>query len=81
MSENKKLGEDEIDNRFALHPGSTTTIPKHRETRKRFIDLANYIDETVIDPRAKALALTALQESAMWSNFGIALEAPAVLDA
>lgn len=62
----------EISNRFGFHPATADTIPLHEATRAHFIWLATWITEFVPEGRERALALTALQEAAMWSNAGIA---------
>lgn len=66
------LGRDEIDRRLGFHPATAETIPMFEDTRARVIELANHWDETLPDGREKALALTALQEAAMYANAAVA---------
>lgn len=72
------IGKQEIENRFGYHKGSAETMPKHAKVRQEFIAMANFIDQTIPDGRAKSCAMTALQEAGMWTNFGVAEQAPLV---
>ena len=72
------LGKEEIRNRFGYHQGNGLTVPLHERVREAYIALAEYLDEILPDGRGKSLAFTELQVSAMWSNFGIAEQAPLV---
>lgn len=62
----------EINKRFGYHKANDQTIPLHGATRAHFIWLATWVTEFVPAGREQTLALTALQEAAMWSNAGIA---------
>lgn len=72
------LGRDEINHRFGFHAGTSVTIPKYEVVRAGFKDFAEFLDRVLPDGRAKSTAMTKLQESSMWSNFGIAELAPLV---
>lgn len=62
----------EIDNRFGFHPATDDTRERHQNAREAFIAMAQVVVELVPKGREQALALTALQEAAMWTNAGIA---------
>lgn len=66
------LGRDEINRRLGFHPATADTISMFEDTRARVIELANHWDEVLPDGREKALALTALQEAAMYANAAVA---------
>lgn len=76
------LGKDEIENRFGFHKGTlegpNATAPRHAALRVRFREFAEMLDEAIPDGREKSLALTALQESSMWTHFAVAKDAPLV---
>lgn len=61
-----------VANDFGFHPANDVTKPLHEAVRLRFRKLAEFILDTVPIGREQSLALTALQEAAMWSNAGIA---------
>jgi len=79
------LGPDEIEHRFGFHKatveGENATLPKHRETRLKFREFAEWLDVTLADSREKSLVFTALQEASMWSHCAIAMDAPLVTEA
>lgn len=72
------VGPKEILNRFGYHAGDNVTSHRHEQVRKAFIEFAKILDEIVPDGSAKDTAFDKLQESSMWSNFGIAELAPVV---
>lgn len=65
--------DPDIKNRLGFHARTEVTGPKHAEVRKHFIWLGSWVKANVPAGREQALALTALQESAMWANAGIAI--------
>jgi len=72
----RKQGDPErrdIKQRFKFHPGSGITGPKHAEVRSAHLVLALWVLDNVPASRERSLALTALQESMMWSNAAIAI--------
>lgn len=79
MADGKSLTKDDILNRFGYHRGTEETIPKHEQIREAYILIANYLNETLPDGRAKSTAFTWLQQSSMWANFSIAEMSPLVL--
>ena len=73
------LDNEEINQRFGHHKatieGDNATLPRHTETRKRFMDLAEYLDRVVKDGRAKAVMFTELETASMWAHKAIAGDA------
>lgn len=63
---------DEMRNRLGYHPGTLVTQGRHRIMREVALTFASHILAQVPEGREQALALTALQESLMWANAGIA---------
>jgi len=63
----------DIHNRLAFHPGNETTIPLHEGIRLKSEALAQHYDKVLPDSREKSLALTNLQQAAMWANASIAI--------
>lgn len=74
----RALSNEEIETRFGYHRGTDETIPKHEIVRQGFIAFATFLNENVPDGRAKSTAMTNLQQTAMWANYGIAELAPLV---
>ena len=68
------IGYEEIVRRIGFHPSTPATVPVYEENRRRFIELAEYVDGLPAG-REVALALTALQEALMWANAAVACEA------
>jgi hypothetical protein len=64
---------DEMRNRFGFHPANEITAPKHDSVRQEVLYTACLFADTLPDSREKSLALTALQEAAMWANAAIAI--------
>jgi hypothetical protein len=65
---------DGLDDRFKHHPPSTQEVADtHIEVRRLLSELAGRIDSLVPDGREKSLAITKLEEAAMWANKAIAL--------
>ena len=76
----RTISDEELDRRFGFHPGTEETIPQHEKCREAFRQIAwwvdNYIPNGPESLRAKACALTAIQEASMWANAAIANTAP-----
>lgn len=68
---------NDIENRFAFHPATEVTGPKHDAVRAACRTLAHYLSGELPEGRHKALSLTALQESMMWANAAIACDTKA----
>jgi hypothetical protein len=71
-----KIGEqqiyDDTVHRLGYHKVTEETLPKHAEVRRHFMWLDSWILDNIPSGRESALARTALQEAAMWSNAAIA---------
>lgn len=65
---------DDVRNRFVFHPATEATGPVHDRVRREHLKLASLIAELVPPGRHQSLAFTALQESMMWSNAGVACD-------
>lgn len=76
------VGKDEIEHRFGFHKatieGPNATLPKHRDTRLKFREFAEFLDEVLPPGRAKSVAFTELENASMWSHKAIAETAPVV---
>ena len=76
------LGREEIEHRFGFHKatieGENATLPKHRDTRLKFREFAEWLDEVLPDGRAKSVAFTELENASMWAHKSIAETAPVV---
>lgn len=67
------IGREDLERRFAFHPADTPVKrDAHELVRTRHLQLANELDATIPDGREKSLAITALEQSMMWSNAAIA---------
>lgn len=78
------LGVDEIENRFGFHKatieGDNASLPKHRDTRLKFREFAEFLDTVLPDGRAKSVAFTELENASMWAHKAIAETAPLVTE-
>ena len=78
------LGPAEIEHRFGFHKatieGDNATLPKHRNTRLRFREFAEFLDGVLPDGRAKSVAFTELENASMWAHKAIAETAPLVTE-
>ena len=63
---------DRIENAFTYHTPKGDQLAKCQAIRDEAKKLAYLIMETVPDSREQALAITKLEECAMWANAGIA---------
>lgn len=68
-----RVTETELRERFGFHPATEETIPMHEEVRGLCLELARSLNELLPESREKSLAMTALQEAAMWSNAAVAI--------
>ena len=80
----KEAFQAEVDtwaDRMGYHKANDTTVPLHQGLRQDFIHVAEMVIRSVPPGRERSLALTALQESLMWANAGVAINlAPLALD-
>lgn len=76
------LGADEIEHRFGFHKatieGENATLPIHRDTRLKFREFAEWLDDTLPQGRAKAVMFTELESASMWAHKSIAETAPVI---
>lgn len=76
------LGAQQIEHRFGFHKatieGENATLPKHRDTRLKFREFAEWLDEVLPEGRAKSVAFTELENASMWAHKSIAETAPLV---
>lgn len=79
------LGRTEIEHRFGFHKatieGENATLPKHVNTRLKFREFAEWLDEVLPEGRAKSVAFTELENASMWSHKAIAETAPVINEA
>lgn len=61
---------------IVFHPATPTTGPRHDAVRAAAAAYAAALAAVVPGGRHRALALTAVQESMMWANAGIACDTP-----
>ncbi len=76
------LGKNEIEHRFGFHKatveGENATLPVHSDTRLKFREFAEWLDQNLPDGRAKSVAFTELENASMWSHKAIAELAPLI---
>jgi len=79
---NASIGAEEIEHRFGFHKatieGDNATLPQHREVRIKFREFAAFLDEVMVEGRAKRVAFTNLEDASMWAHKAIAETAPVV---
>jgi hypothetical protein len=69
-----------IDNDFKFHPATPETGPRHARIRRLCHALAVELVQEVPEGREQSLALTALEETMMWANAGIARASARAID-
>ena len=67
------ISMEQLRNRFGFHPGTEDTIPKHEAVRAEALGFAVFLNSILPESREKSLALTAVQEAAMWANSAVAI--------
>jgi hypothetical protein len=66
--------EEQVRALFAHHPPTTRDrIAAHEDVREAAADLAIQLNHWLPESREKSLALTSLQQAAMWANAAIAI--------
>lgn len=79
-TDNRSVGLEEIMNRFGFHKGTTEgptpTVPRHAYLRVAFAEFADMLDRVLPPGRAKAIAFTELETTAMWAHKSIAELSP-----
>jgi hypothetical protein len=79
-----RVSDDDLNDRFRYHPPTTQArIDAHQGVRDRARGLALWLNDHLPESREKSLALTAVQEAAMWANAAVAIhgEGPATINA
>lgn len=62
-----------LDERFKHHAPKAEWVGQlHSDVREVCLNLANFLDDRIVDSREKSLAITHLEEVMMWSNAAIA---------
>lgn len=78
----ERIGTEEIEHRFGFHKATTeglnATLPRHRDTRLKFREFAEWLDQVLPPGRAKSVAFIELENASMWSHKAIAEQAPAI---
>lgn len=81
----ERIGVDEIEHRFGFHKATTeglnATLPRHRDTRLKFREFAEWLDAVLPAGRAKSVAFTELENASMWCHKAIAEQAPVIREA
>lgn len=76
------IGTNEIEHRFGFHKatieGDNATLPKHRDTRLKFREFAEWLDDVLPDGRAKSVMFTELENASMWAHKAIAETTPVI---
>lgn len=70
----------ESQSRYGWHKGTEVTGPMHQAVRTFYAEMDAFLQAQLPDGRAKSLARTALEESAMWANKAVAELAPVVTE-
>lgn len=66
------MDTQDIQNRFVFHPATPEQGEKYAQMRQKFLELAEYINETCPDSREKSVAITQLEQAQFWANASIA---------
>lgn len=66
------MDANDIETRFTYHAPSPEQVPVFQEIRDQAKAFATRINEVVPNGREKSLSITALEETVMWANAGIA---------
>lgn len=72
MNAPRPIDSADLINRFKFHPATDVTGPKHDMVRTMCLQLAAELCDVVPPGRELSLAITALEETMMWANAGIA---------
>lgn len=71
------LSKEEIEFRFGNHAAAIegpTDPEKHQKLRDIWKEIAGFLNETLVDGRAKSVMFTELETAAMWSHKALAKE-------
>lgn len=80
MADHLVITEPMIEHRFGYHRAGPGAANRHADIREVYILAGKALVQLVPQGRELALALTALQESMMWANAGVAMLSPIAPD-
>jgi len=66
------VNEDELEGRFTSKPFGGHVLELYERLRDEAAMFAHTVNNSMPDSREKSLALTAIEEAAMWANKGLA---------
>jgi predicted RNA polymerase sigma factor len=73
-----ELSKEAIENRMGFHPATKETRPLHEELRAEFIQLGQWLVDTLPESPEATKAIETLQLALMYSNAAVAIRmAPA----
>lgn len=72
MAKTEQEVKDDMDKRFNHHPPTPEKVVAHEKVRAMHKELALELHKYIVPSRELSCALTALEESMMWANAGIA---------
>lgn len=71
------MDDSDLRNRFAYHrPSGQGTVELFADLRRAYLELARVVNDVTPEGREKSLAITALEESCMWTIASIARTEP-----
>jgi hypothetical protein len=70
------IDQSEINTRFTYHKPHGNQPEKYEQLRNKAKELASLYLDLVPESREQSLAITALEESVMWANAGVARREP-----
>jgi len=76
MAQRSNIPNSQLKDSFGFHPSDDTTRPLHEELRAMFLYVAMKLNRKLPDGRAKSVAITELENAAMWSHKAIAQMTP-----
>jgi hypothetical protein len=71
---------EETENKYGWHKGTDVTAPMHQQVRESFKVIHETLEDLLPPGRARSLALTELENAAMWANKSVAELAPVVTE-
>jgi hypothetical protein len=80
MAERFVLDDAEIEHRFGYHRADQAAAVHYAGIRDAYKQLAKVVVESTPPGREQSLAMTALQESLMWTNAAYAMTTPIAPD-
>ena len=71
-TERRAISPEELNIRFDYHAPTTAQIPKYEEIRRRFKELAAFLNNELPEGREKHVAFTQLEQAQFYANSAIA---------